>query len=526
VDGQEAAMRATPVFALASFAFGVAALLHVPAIAAPPSQSAVAWQVASTEADVDRAFELARQQGKPLFFYWGAVWCPPCNQVKATLFSRPEFVERSRAFVPVYVDGDKPGAQKVAARFNVSGYPTMVLFTPAGAEVIRLPGEVDPERYLLTLAAGLESQAPVKELVARALSRMALTPQQWQLLAFHSWDTDQQSVLSAKELSSRLSELAAAAPAGVIRDRLALKAMTVRAQEDKTEPPERVRNADRALVERLLANSRTASEHRDMFVLYAESSLKYLAPAPEDRAQLAAKWDAALAATARTSALSRIESLDLLNARVDLWKAIDKSQNLSLPRSQAVRAEALEIVSRTSEKYERQAVVPSAAHVLASAGLLSESDELLKSELTRAVSPYYHMLGLASNAKKRGDKLEALRWYEEAWRKSEGPATRLQWGVGYVRELTSLAPEDFARIGSASESVIKELEARSETFFERNQRSLQKLAAYLSAWQGADSQRMKIVAHVKQQLAAKCERLPKSDPGRSNCESIFLQRGV
>src|SRR3569623_2561824 len=85
---------------------------------APDAHSAIAWQVVSSEAEVDRAFALASQSGKPVFLYWGAVWCPPCNQVKATLFNRPDFIERSRAFVPVYVDGDKPGAQQVAARFK------------------------------------------------------------------------------------------------------------------------------------------------------------------------------------------------------------------------------------------------------------------------------------------------------------------------------------------------------------------------------------------------------------------------
>ena len=56
------------------------------------------------------------------------------------------------------------------------------------------------------------------------------------------------------------------------------------------------------------------------------------------------------------------------------------------------------------------------------------------------------MSELASNAKNRGDAPEALRWYEEAFNKSEGPATRLQWGSSYVNALVDLAPQDEARI--------------------------------------------------------------------------------
>ena len=79
--------------------------------AAGHDEAGIAWKNATNDAEVDAAFALAKSESKPVFVYWGAKWCPPCNQVKATLFNRQDFIERSRAFVPVYVDGDSPGAQ-------------------------------------------------------------------------------------------------------------------------------------------------------------------------------------------------------------------------------------------------------------------------------------------------------------------------------------------------------------------------------------------------------------------------------
>ena len=82
------------------------------------AETGIAWKQAANDGEIDAAFAVAKSENKPVFVYWGAKWCPPCNQVKATLFNRQDFIERSRAFVPVYVDGDSPGAQKIGARFQ------------------------------------------------------------------------------------------------------------------------------------------------------------------------------------------------------------------------------------------------------------------------------------------------------------------------------------------------------------------------------------------------------------------------
>jgi hypothetical protein len=108
-------------------------------------------------------------------------------------------------------------------------------------------------------------------------------------------------------------------------------------------------------------------------------------------------------------------------------------------RDQAARADR-----EITDGYERQAVITTAAYLLAHADLPAEADALLMGNLAKSHSPYYLMSSLASNAKKRGDKAEALRWSQEAFDKSEGPATRLQWGASYMNMLVDLAPQELA----------------------------------------------------------------------------------
>ncbi len=71
-----------------------------PVAAHAPADSGIAWKQAASDSEIDDAFAAARAANKPVFVYWGAKWCPPCNQVKATLFNRQDFIERSRGFVP------------------------------------------------------------------------------------------------------------------------------------------------------------------------------------------------------------------------------------------------------------------------------------------------------------------------------------------------------------------------------------------------------------------------------------------
>jgi thiol-disulfide isomerase/thioredoxin len=481
----------------------------------------IAWQ----KGDVDAAFAAAKAQHKPVFLYWGAVWCPPCNQVKATIFNRQDFIERSRFFVPVYVDGDSASAQRLGDRFKVSGYPTMILFTPDGGEITRLPGEVEVDQYMRVLAMGMNGARPVKETLAAALSSgsgAALSADDWRMLAYYSWDTDEHTLVAAKTLSPTLERLAKACPATQpdTAARLRLRALVAAATAKDVKPRED--KAAAADLTHLLADPRLARENFDLLTYYADKVVAYITPPKSAaRAKLAADWNAVLERFVADPAISTADRLSAISGRIALARLdAPKGSALPDPLLQTVRDEVARADRETTDPYARQAVISAAADALSDADLMAASDALLEAELKRSHSPYYFMLDIAANAKKRGDKAAALDWEQKAYAAADGPATRLQWGVHYVNALIELAPHDEARIEHAAKSVIGELDPTPDTFYERNRRGLERMGGKLAAW-NAQHRHEPAMARIRAQMAAVCAKLPAADPARATCDGVM-----
>jgi thiol-disulfide isomerase/thioredoxin len=493
---------------------------HAATVAAP----GVSWQAAAAEADIDRYFVQAKAEKKPVLLYWGAKWCPPCNQLKATLFNRADFIEQSKAFVAVGIDGDAPGAQKLGTRFKVRGYPTLILFNPNGSEITRLPGEADAAQVMKVLQLGLSSGRPVKAVLADAKAGRKLGANEWRLLGFYGWETDEQQLLPVAERAATLAQLAKASEGAgdpETTTRLWLKSIGALADGKAADPAQAPR------LRAVLADASQARAQMDVLTNEAPDLVKALAPAAgEARVQLVAEFDAALKRLNEDATLSRADRLNALQARIELAR-IDSPKDDPQPKAlpAALLAEAREQAGRANREitdgFERQAVVTQAAYLLGRAGLWKESDELLKSALARSHSPYYLMSQLGGNAKKQGRKADALRWYEEAFNKSKGPATRLQWGSSYLAALVELSPEDAPRIEKAAAQLFAEAEKDPGAFYERSERSLKKVASLLTGWNQGPGQAA-VVGRLKAQLDGVCSKLDAGDAkAKSACHGLM-----
>lgn len=433
------------------------------------------------EGGFDAALAAARAAGRPLFLYWGAVWCPPCNRVKYEIFGREDFPARLQSMVALQVDGDSPNAQALAARLKLRSYPTMVMYRPDGREITRLPCELDGELFGEALMAARFAGNTAGESMAAALDgTRQLAPAEWTLLSNYSWDTDEGVLLQGRDLGVTLTTLAQLAVAAVpgeapaaarqVEDaavRLRLHALVAQAG--------RVADANAPdFLLPVLADQRLARANMDIF---GNSGHLLVRAAPARHAELASAMAKAAQAWSEDMWLSAPDRLTAV--RLQMRMARLGHAETGLP--QLVRIRVDQALALVDDKYGRHTLVNTAVSALNDAGLAAEAEALLQATLAEAHAPYYFMLSLASSAKRRGDLPGMLDWYEQAWRAATGPATRIQWGATYLAAVLDTTPADTARIEAAAAGLAQDFANAPDAFQQRNLSQAQKLLAKLPA---------------------------------------------
>ena len=507
----------------------------------------IRWLQVGQASDVDAAFERARTENKPVFLYWGAEWCPPCQQVKATVFKRGDFIELSRGFVAVQIDGDAPGAQRLGERFRVRGYPSMVLFDAEARELTRLPGEVDAAVYVNALRSALGGSAaraptrPIAEVLDAALAGSALPPHEWRQLAWYAWDGEARHLLRSRDKAVVLTTLAQNCPTSLRASatRLAIKAVAAASQRPAAGTPasgavasaplpdaEFRYNTGAALL-RLLGDGSSAREQMDLVTQDVLPVLTGLTVAGSaERRQLQQAWELGARRLSGDESLPRSDRLAALQVRVDL-AGIGRLRG-EADVSPELRREIRDLVARfdreTPEAGERQSVIPTGAHLLAEAGLHDESDALLKANLPRVTAPHYLLSQLADNARSRGRHQDALRWSRQAWEAAQGAATRLQWGASYLNELVDQAPDEVDRIEAVAGAVFTELARQPDAYHERNVRALQRIATRLQDWQAGTPAGAERLGRLHAQLQPVCQQQRAASPARRQCEALLRPR--
>lgn len=481
----------------------------------PAAKAEIDWYQGSVEA----AFLEAKKSQTPVYLYWGAVWCPPCQEIKHTVFKSKQFIAQSELFIPVYLDGDTERAQVLGENFGVKGYPTMIVFSPDGDEITRIPGGIDVSRYNTVLALSLNNMRPTSMLVDLALNEPAeLKDADLRQLAYYSWGQDFDALPegSSASIFLKLSTLAK----GREPESSARLYMQYLAYLDETASEDQgpATAVDHTPLLGILESPELTLACWDSLAYHSEEILGVLSLEDMNEDQLKTKWRDAMLALRHHRSLSTAERLGAWFPLLTFFFEVDGDERLSDDTLARIREDAESANTKTRNRYERQSVVNQLNHLYQAARLNDDARNLLVAELERSASPYYFMSSLSSLSEKEGKVDEAVAWRRKAYESSKGAATRFQWGANYVRTLIRLQPDNHEAIANTSLALFDDLQGKKETFAGRNFRILQSLSTQLKEWQGMQ-EITSLAFHMR--LSSMCNDQTLDSLEQKNCQMLL-----
>jgi protein disulfide-isomerase len=463
--------------------------------------------------DVNAAFATAKSSGKPVLLYWGAQWCPPCKQLKSAVFNRPDFIEKSKLFVAVYLDGDLPDAQKFGDEFRVTGYPTVVVLKSDRTEITRIAGNMDLSLYAGVLDNALGDVRPVKDVIDIAVKGEGpLAADDCRRLAYHAFGLEDDGVFPAARLQSAFENAARTCPAELSRERARLH---IRAAEQATirqkDTIAKGGKADKSLtvaivrVNELLADQKLAMANADAlrglrgeFFLAARQTLPQLAPTLRQR------WMTTADAATANQDFAPADQLAAQLMKITAAKAFAVDGKVPTDVRSVALATASKMLAVQQEAYVRAGVVNSAINIYIALDDWERARDLLSLEATTSNTPHYYIGDLADVEEHLGNTQRSVELLAEAYAQAKGPASRFQWGYQYLEGLLRLTPDDLPTIEKVGLEVIAELDGPNR-IHRRTLSRLNKLDQKLRDW-NTSAARAAVTAKLRASVLSACQK--------------------
>lgn len=469
------------------------------AAASQPNVAEDVWYKGS----VADAFAEAAKLKKPVFVYWGAVWCPPCNEIKNEVFAKPEFKRLMEPFVALYLDGDTDRAQIWGEKLKASGYPTILLFDSQANEVGRIDSSLSFAEFEVAITNALNANRPIAQTLSLAKSGQ-LQDADWRMLAYLSWDQLHTVTFADGEKQDLLASLISKIPAHLGTEKILLQSKwlsEVIAAKPDLNKDLALGRAFQETLENIFRNQATLTVARSFVIYGATDTLNLLDSQHKSAAYV--HWRTRFASATAMLASNKSLSIDTrLWAKTFAWELF-KLENGSDAQPPVTLVDDLKkaVAAANAEAkspLERHAVVSGAAYILRKAGATHDAKKLLLDEIKTTDTPWYYYSGLVGLANEMGDTKEALAWSKKARETAQGSATKLQWIVSDLL-LAMQHQEDFiADLNNYYNFAL----ALPDGFVGRNGRRaetvLQKLKPHL-----AD----KVVHKALAQLTSGCGRL-------------------
>jgi thiol:disulfide interchange protein len=109
-------------------------------------------QTGLTPLTLEQALELAKDSDKLVLADMSAIWCPSCRKLDKQVFSDEQVkTQLNLDFVYARIEYDSPAGDSFMQRYQVSGFPTLLILNAKGEKLVQLPVKYEPLPFLATL---------------------------------------------------------------------------------------------------------------------------------------------------------------------------------------------------------------------------------------------------------------------------------------------------------------------------------------------------------------------------------------
>jgi protein disulfide-isomerase len=407
---------------------------------------------------VENALVKAKKENKPVFLYWGAVWCPPCNEIKSEVFSNSKFESIVAPTIPVYLDGDTERAQIWSDKLQVGGYPTILLLSPEGKELIRISGGVNIQEFSDVIQSGIAVSGGLDEAIAKATSGKAKEAD-WKLLAYFSWgQLPDDREIKINDRLKLFKLFAEKCPATLKKEKAIFAANFIETNAEaqqgddkkaKTTAEQNRKNANKYL-DAMIGNSDSILANRNSIAYNTPDILNWGWPKGDKNREAVKKKLLAAAKTLREDKKISVDTrlwahypiLQLELVDIETPKDSKKVPTPSDATKTMIRDAVAQADRQATSSYQRMSVISGAAYLLRKIGEYDLARQILRKELAMTTTPYYYQSSFAGLEKSAGNDNEALKWMKKARLSANGRATKLQWIVSDLKMNADIKSKD------------------------------------------------------------------------------------
>lgn len=492
-------------------------------------------QVEWFQGSMDQALAEAKKTQKPLFVYWGAVWCPPCNLLKSTVFTDRVFIESTKRYIRVYLDGDTESAQLWGDKLKATGYPTLMILNSNGEEVVRLSTTMVPQELADMMDAAFSNLKPINELVASVIQKKQsreggdiVTKEEWSYLANYAWTQDVYFATRKEKLSEILESLESRIPVKLSKEksRFYLNFLLAKAKEvgEDKKLPRDIREKGTKRLSAILEDEELVKYNLEVLAYYSVELIKAIYPNMSPLRDAVIERYRGTLANLRAKLSMGYDRTITYYPIVELGELFsDKTlRDLSESQKEEIKEEMVKAAKNAKSEQAKIYTSNTTTYILSKAGFSDLAKNILIEDLKNGLNDYYTMSSLAWIEKEAGNKEKALQWSEKAYSAAKGSATKIQWGSKYLTSLIDILPKQKDRIFEELENYYSHHLSAPDSFLGRNKSSLDRLSKQVKAWVQAEKFQPEI-DQLKKKMIDSCSqnKEKKTKYYIKDCENYF-----